>query len=327
MGKIVSALPANRFAKYGLTYPEDWDMVFGKDRISTAELLELSRDAEVLVIGSPMAVPRDFMDQCPNLKFIQVEGVGFDKVDLVAAKEKGIIVSNNKGINKEAVAEHTVGLMLAGLRRTALDDRLYRTKGGAAASADHFAKGEWELYGKTVGMVGLGDIGKEAVKRLANWGCNFLYYDIMKQSPEVEAALNIKYVQLDELLAESDVVSIHVPVTDQTREMVNKDFLSKMKKNALLINTSRGDLVNNEDLAWALENDEIYGAALDVITPEPAPIDHVLLTMSDKAMDKIVFTPHAGGTTNEVFERMLVWSMDNVKRFLDGEEPLNIVNK
>ncbi|MCQ2512857.1 MAG: hypothetical protein MJ092_05670, partial [Lachnospiraceae bacterium] len=86
---IVSALPANRFANYGLTYPSDWDIVFGKDRISTEELLELSKDAEVMVIGSPMAVSREFMDQCPNLKFIQVEGVGFDKIDLVAAKEKG----------------------------------------------------------------------------------------------------------------------------------------------------------------------------------------------------------------------------------------------
>ncbi len=327
MRKIVSALPANRFAKYGLTYPSNWDIVFGKERISTDELLELSKDAEVMIIGSPMAVPRTFMDQCPNLKFIQVEGVGFDKIDLEAAKEKGIIVCNNKGINKEAVAEHTVGLMLAGLRRTALDDRIYRRKGGAAASADHFAKGEWELYGKTVGMVGLGDIGKETVKRLANWGCDFLYYDILKQPQEVEEALNIKYAGLDELLASSDIVSLHVPVTSATAGMVNKDFLCKMKKNALLINTARGDLIDNEALAWALENDVIYGAALDVITPEPAPLDHVLLNMSDKAMDKIVFTPHAGGTTNEVFERMLVWSMDNVKKYLNGEEPLYIVNK
>lgn len=327
MTKIVSALPEDRFKKYGLSYPQEWDITFGKDRISTEGLLELARDAEVLVVGSPMAVSGEFMNQCPNLKFIQVEGVGFDKIDLAAAKEKGIVVCNNKGINKEAVAEHTVGLMLAGLRRTALDDRIYRRKGGAIAGKDHFAKGEWELYGKTVGFVGLGDIGKEAAKRLANWGCTLLYYDIRRQPEETEKELNIKYAELDEILAEADIVSIHVPVTKETAGMVNKDFLGKMKKTALLINTARGDLIDNEALVWALENDIIYGAALDVITPEPASLDHILLNMSDNAMDKLTITPHVGGTTNEVLYKMLTWSIANVERYLKGEEPLNILNK
>ncbi|MBR3361509.1 MAG: hypothetical protein IKG39_09230, partial [Lachnospiraceae bacterium] len=251
--------------------------------------------------------------------------VGFEQVDVEAAKERGVWVCNNKGANAISVAEHAIGLMLAGLRRTSLTDRQLRTIGYTASKRAHLAVGEHDLAGSLVGLVGFGDIGKQTAKRLKNWGCKVVYNDILDMSPEIEEEYGATSMEFDELIKACDIISMHVPVTPLTTGMLGKEQFAAMKKSALVINTSRGPVIDQDALIWALENDEIYGAALDVVTPEPLPDDAPILNMSEKAMDKIIITPHVAGVTNEDFERMTKMSFQAVERVLSGKEPINQV--
>ena len=192
---------------------------------------------------------------------------------------------------------------------------------------DFLAQGENEIAGKKVGFVGFGAIGKEAARRLQNFDVEIIYYDAFRPSEEVEKQYNATYMELDDLCKEADIISIHVPVLPSTINMFNKERFEMMKKTALLVNTARGEIVDNEALAYALENDEIYGAALDVVNPEPMPEDHIFFQLSDKAAEKLIITTHIGGVTNEAFERMLKNGIANMKRMTEGQEPLNVVNR
>ena len=324
MARIIITTPRISYEKYGYIIPEEWDAVFVNANISDEDLIEAAKDAICLVVGSGQVVSRKVIESCPNLKLIQTEGVGFDKVDVEAAKERGIWVCNNKGANKISVAEHAIGLMLAGLRRTSLTDRQLRTIGYRASKIEHLKAGEHSLAGKTVGLVGFGDIGRQTAKRLQCWECNVVYNDISDMS-EIEKEYNVTYKGFDELIETCDIISMHVPVTPLTKHMMGKEQFAAMKNTALFINTSRGDVVDQDALIWALENDEIYGAAVDVVTPEPLPDDAPILNMSQKAMDKITITPHVAGVTDEDFNRMTGMTMQAITRLLNREEPINLV--
>lgn len=186
--------------------------------------------------------------------------------------------------------------------------------------------GSHELTDKLIGFVGMGDIAKEAAKRLDGWGCRFAYYDVFRLKENVEKEYHVEYMEFDDLVKACDVISMHVPVVPETIGMLGKEQFAAMKKSALVINTARGEVIDQDALVWALENDEIYGAALDVLTPEPIPQDAPIMNMSKKAMDKLTLTPHIGGTSNEAFTTMLIKSLENITRMMDGEEPLHIVN-
>lgn len=325
MARVVIATSKSAYEKYGLSIPDAWDAVFVSYQYTDEEMIAAAKDAEILVVGSGHVVSRNVIESCPSLKLIQTEGVGFEKVDVEAAKEKGIWVCNNKGANAVSVAEHAIGLMLAGLRRTSLTDRQLRSIGYTASKRVHLAVGEHDLAGSTVGLVGFGDIGKQTAKRLKNWGCKVVYNDILDMSPEIEEEYGATYMDFDELIKTCDIISMHVPVTPETTGMLGKEQFTAMKKTALVVNTSRGPVVDQDALIWALENDEIYGAALDVVTPEPLPADAPLLNMSEKAMDKLIITPHVAGVTDEDFERMTQMSYQAVERVLSGKEPINQV--
>ncbi|MBR5931576.1 MAG: 2-hydroxyacid dehydrogenase [Lachnospiraceae bacterium] len=325
MARIVIATPKENFERYGFHIPEDWDVAFVTPQTLEEELLTRQSDVEILLVGSGQVVSRKVIESCPSLKQIQTEGVGFEQVDVEAAKERGIAVCNNKGANAISVAEHAVGLMLAGLRRTSLTDRQLRTIGYQTTKFAHMKVGEHTLAGKTVGLIGLGDIGKEVAKRLRCWDCNVVYNDILDMSPEIIAEYHVTYKDFDELIRTCDIISMHVPVTPLTTHMIGKEQFLAMKKTALLINTSRGPVIDQDALIRALENDEIYGAALDVVTPEPLPEDAPILHMSEKAMDKIILTPHVAGMTDEDFQRMNFMSIKAIQRALAGEEPINKV--
>ena len=326
MARVVIATSRSHFEQYGYSIPDEWDAVFVRNSYTEDEMIEAAKDAECLLIGSGHVISRKVIESCPNLKLIQTEGVGYDKVDVEAAKEHGVAVCNNKGANAVSVAEHAIGLMLAGLRRTSLTDRELRTIGYVASKRAHLALGEHNLAGKTVGLIGLGDIGKQTAKRLKGWDCKVVYNDILDMSPEIEEEYGVSYMDFDELIRTCDIISMHVPVTPQTTKMLGKEQFAAMKKSVLVINTSRGDVIDQEALIWALENDEIYGAAVDVVTPEPLPADAPILNMSPKAMDKITITPHVAGVTDEDFERMVQMGFEAVQRLMRGEEPINKVN-
>jgi len=281
---------------------------------SEDELVERIKDAEVVVnIRAYCKFPERVLRKTESLKLISILGAGTDNVDLEAASNLGIAVTNTPGAATEAVAEHALTLMLAVARRIPQIDRSVK-------------EGKWirgfvtQLYGKTLGVVGTGAIGSHLAKLGKGIGMKVIAWTF-HPSPEKEKALGIKYVPLDYLLKESDVVSIHLRLTEDTRGLIGKREFSLMKKTAILINTARAGIVDKEALIEALKNGRIAGAGLDVFHEEPIdPSDPIL------KLDNVVLTPHSAGQTREALEKGLSMVVENVRNYLLGK-PTNLVNK
>ncbi|MDV3277688.1 MAG: hydroxyacid dehydrogenase [Nitrososphaerales archaeon] len=255
--------------------------------IAKDELLKIVGGYEALVVRSRTKVDRDILDRAAALKLVARPGTGLDNVDVDYAKSKGVEVVNSPESLVEAVAEHVVLLMLALSRKLVQADQT--TKAGRWEKNSLIGV---ELKGKTLGIVGLGRIGKRigAIARVL--GMSILIYDVIPISPEVINELRCRVVDLAELFASSDYVTLHVPLTEQTKRMVDSARLSSMKRSAFLINTSRGGVVDEHSLSVALRNSVIAGAALDVFEKEP-PSGELLSTPN------LIITPHIGGQTAE----------------------------
>lgn len=329
MPKVLSTVTPQRFERFGVNFPADWDVVYIDFPYTDEEMIEKAKGCDYLLANATHPVSAAVIKANPQLKLIHSEGVAFDKIDTKAAREQGINVCNCRGANADGVAEHTIALMLAGLRRIALSDELIKTQKDNynGIKLDYLAAGIHELGGKHIGFVGMGAIAKAAVKRLQNWNVKISYFDVFRPSEEVEKELGIEYLPFEELAKVADIISFHVPVTPDTKHMLNADVLKTMKPNALIVNTARGEVIDQVALAEALEDGTIYGAALDVLDPDIPTADHVLNNMSEAAMKKITFTPHIGGMTDEAFITMLTTVVSNFQRVENGEEPVNIVNK
>lgn len=277
-------------------------------------LLNECRDTEILVVDAMGMVDREIIDSMPNLRLIQSEGVGYQGVDVDYAAQKGIAVCNNKGINDTAVAEDALLLMLGCLKaiitghQCVYDGRQIEVKKASFGVVR-------ELGECTVGLVGFGDIARKTAELCNAFGAKVIYTNRTRYK-ELEAQYNVSYVSLDTLLAQSDFVSLHLAVTDETREIADADFFAKMKSSAYLINTSRGDLVNNEALLNALLNGELAGAGLDVISPEPVERDNILL--DERIADKLVITPHIAGITHLTVKKLYLNILDNINRYINA---------
>ena len=252
-----------------------------------------------------------------DLRLLSRYGVGTDEIDKVAAAECGVAVCNAAGSLSTAVAECAMGLILSLLRNIIPSDSEVR-------------KGDWsrffesktgtQLEGKTVGIIGFGDISKALAKMLSGFDCRVIAYDINWDTKAAEE-LGVEYASIEQIKEESDIISLHVPSTPQTDGMINKDFLAKMKKSAILINTARGRLVVAEDLADALNNGIIAGAGMDVFSPEPPLPDNPLL----KAKNTVLM-PHSGACTIESHEKAGMMAAKNVSDFFSGREVKTILN-
>jgi D-3-phosphoglycerate dehydrogenase len=277
-----------------------------------AQLVEIIAGFDGYIAGLDV-IDRNVIDKAERLRVIARYGVGVDTVDLLAAKEKGIIVTNTPGANSTSVAELAISMMLALARNLIPATQATR-------------KGEWPrfngitLAGKTVGLVGFGSIGKIVARYLVAFECDVLVYDpyIKITDPDHK---RIQVVSLDELLAKSDFISLHCPSTPQTKGMVNTDFLSKVKPGAFLINTARGELVDEQAVINALQSGKLKGAAFDVFTQQPPdPANPLLL------MPQVVVTPHMGAHTDGATSSMGWGALHNCLGVLRGEEPINPVN-
>jgi len=262
----------------------------------------------------------------PKLKMIHSEGVGFNAIDLEAARSAGVYVCNNRGVNAAQVAEHAVLLILSVLRRFAEGEMMVYANRQNEAKGMFISQGLGDLIGKRVGLIGFGAIGKELAKRLAPFGCEVVYYDPFPAGAELEAEYGVKLVDMEELYRESDIITLHVHVTPETEGMINADTLAKMKKNAILINVARGAVVKSGDLAEAICNGVIYGAGLDVLDPEPFDPNDPILNLPEDKRWRLAVSPHIAGTTVSVFAASYVSFWANVKRLAAGEKPVNIVN-
>ena len=325
MIKVVTTVPYSRFQQFGILFPEDWDVAYLEDP-APETLLENTKDADFLFVRSLHSVTEEIINAAKKLRLIHTEGVAYNTVDIEAAAKKGIPVCNNQGVNNKAVAEHTIGLMLASLRRIAWADSEIKRGNYAACQKKHRSASSRELGSLHIGLVGLGAIGREVARRLIPFGCKVSYHDIVRSGDSVEEELNVEYTDLNSLLTTCDVISLHVPVTPSTARIISSDQLNVMKPGALLINASRGELVDQEALAAALEEGRVC-AALDTVTPEPLNSDSPLITLSPEASSRLVITPHIAGTTDEAFTGMLSRALENMRRVLRNEPLQNVVNE
>ncbi len=288
--------------------------------LTPEELLERSKGVDAVLSLLTDKMTGDVMDAIgPQLKVISNYAVGFDNIDIKEATKRGIIVTNTLSdeIN-EAVAEHTWALILSLARRIVEADEA--TRRGAYKGWEPAIFLGTSLIGKTLGIIGLGRIGSMVVRRAAGYNMKILYTK-RSRDETAEKELGVRFVELDELLAASDFVTLHVPLTDETRHMMNKDTLGKMKKGAYLINTSRGPVVYEQDLVDVLRDGHLGGAALDVFENEPN-INPELV-----GRENTVLTPHIASATHEAREEYGRLAVESVLAVLQDTKPENIVNK
>lgn len=302
------------------------DVVVAPRGASDADVLEIASDADFIMADAISAVSGDLMRAMPNLKLVHSEGVAFNRIDCETAAELGVAVCNNAGVNADAVAEQTVLLMLSVLRDVVAGDAAVRAGRQIQKKERMMVKGFRELGDCTVGFVGFGAIARATARRLGTWGCKMLYNKRSPLGPDEEKSLNSSFAELDDLLAQSDIVSLHVPVTPETCAMADASFFAKMKEGSILINTARGEIVDQPALKEALLNGHLAGAGLDTLSPEPVKTDNPLLNLPAEFENRIVFSPHIGGVSEGMFYRAHRTVWENIERVVSGEAPVNRVN-
>ena len=278
----------------------------------TPEFYQAAADAEYF-LGLARQMGGEFFRSAPRLRLVQLLSAGYDRVDVEAARKAQVPVANNGGANAIAVAEHAIMLMLAVLKRLV---RLHNdVVAGRWRATDPDARIH-ELAGKTLGIVGLGNIGKKVARRAAAFDMDVRYYDIKRLTEDQEDALGVRFVLFTELLRSSDIVSLHVPLDDTTRTMLGAPELSVMKPTAILINTCRGPVVDEDALHRALAGGRLAGAGLDVMMEEPPAPDHPLF-----ALPNVTLTPHSAGPTWENWTARFRNGFDNIQRVAAGGRP------
>lgn len=290
-----------------------------------AERLVLCPDAAIFLADAVSTVSGDLIRRMPELKLIHSEGVAFNGIDTNAARKRGVFVCNNQGCNAGAVAEQAIWLMLSLLRKGIPGDQAVREGRQIQRKERAMVEGIKELGECRIGLVGFGHIAQETAKRLSAFGSAVCYFSPHRK-PALEAALHAAYLPLGELLACCDIISLHAAVTPETNGMVNEAFLSAMKEGAYLVNTARGELVDNFAVRAALLSGRLAGAGFDTLAPEPVPADHPLVALPAPAREHVVFSPHLGGITTNSFRRAHRHMWENVVRVMNGERPDCIVN-
>lgn len=280
------------------------------------EYKDALKDSSYLVGFVDSLVDDELFETGPNLKLIQLLSAGYDRADIEAARKAGVPIANNGGANSVAVSEHAVLLMLAVSRQ------LVRQHTSVAA-------GNWrgnetprvhELRNKTLGIVGLGTIGKKTARLAAAFGMNIIYYDIARLAEHEEDAIGVRFRLLKELLRESDLISLHTPLNDTTRHLIDAEELSLMKESAILVNTARGPVINEAALYDALTKGKILAAGLDVFDQEPPQPDNPLFKL-----DNVILSAHLAGPTFESNIARVRNAFDNVQRVARGEKPLWVI--
>lgn len=293
--------------------PEGFRLIM-MDTDDRTDLLEKAKQADYFLVSGRQKIDEELLSQAPALRMIQRTGVGTDMIDRQAVKERGLPVYINRGVNAHSVAEHTVLLMLASLRHLT---RIVRDVRGGKWEKQKNGVRTHELKGKTLGLIGLGAIGREVTAIVSAFGANVIYYDVFRADRDTEAELGLVFHELDDVLKEADIVSLHCPLTDENKGMISTAQLGIMKDDAVLVNTARGGLIDQAALASALEEGIIGGAALDVYEKEPVDPASPLLTM-----DNVITTPHIGGVTYESFYAMMHKAMENIRLFDEGQQEL-----
>lgn len=303
------------------TVPESGKQLFQEQLSGATEVVYAATPEEAAKVSGATYIvlrggkmPADVIERLPDtVKLIHRWGVGYDSVDVGAAAKRGIRVAICAGGNAEPVAELTMLLMLACLRK--LPALIERAKQGTKDKEDIISR-TYLLQNKTLGLVGFGNIGSRVCRAAQAFGAKVVYYDAFRMSPAREQECDVAYAELDDLLAQADIVSIHVPLLESTKHMFNAETFAKMKNNALLINTARGPIVDLDALQAALHSGKLLAAGLDTVEGEPLPGSHPIFTDP-----KIIVTPHAGGNTCDNTPNMVAIIVKNILTMEGGSLP------
>ncbi len=289
------------------------------DRTSESEIFKRISNADI-VFTNKTPISRETLEECPNIKFIGVLATGYDVVDVKAATEKNIIVCNIPSYGTDSVGQYAIALLLEICHHISHHDKAVHN--GRWAESVDFCFWDYpliELAGKNIGILGFGRIGKVTAKIASALGMNVLPYDV-NETPGLNDS-GWEFVGFSKLLEDSDVISLHCPLTDDTRKIINKETISKMKDGVILINNSRGGLIEEKDLADALNSGKVYAAAVDVVSTEPILPENPLLGAKN-----CIITPHISWAARESRQRLMDIAVNNLKAFQNGK-PINVINK
>lgn len=302
------------------------ELIFCDREASEEEWLAAGGDAEVLFVTPVTWVRESLIARMPNLKMIHSEGVGFDRIDLEAARRRGIYVCNNAGCNAGPVAEQAVMLMTMLLHRILWGHRMVLSGHQGEAVQDYEANVPLDLTAAKVGLVGFGAIGQATAERLKPNGTEVYYYARHRRDEETEKRLGVTYLPLEELTARCDIVSLHLPATAESTHLVDRDFLARMKPGAFLVNTARGAIIDDAALCEAIRSGHLAGVGLDAYSPEPVPADHPLVKLALECPDKLILCPHQAGITLSSFCNVYRMLFEDLGRVMEGKRPENVVN-
>ena len=294
--------------------PEEVEVVWADPSGDPDHALAVVAGADFILALAGAVSPAVLEAACGHVRLVQLLSAGYDEMDVALARRYGIPVATNGGANAPSVAEHIILLILASYRQ--LTSVAARVRRGAWEAPFSTPRMSYEIGGKTVGLVGMGNIGRALARRLRGFEASLVYHDVRRLSEDEEAELGVAYRSLPELLAAADVVSLHVPLTAATRHLVGEPELALMKPGALLVNTARGEIIDEAALARALGERRILGAALDVLAQEPPPPGHPLLDL-----DNCLITSHCAGPTFDSWPRRFRNGFANITRVLEGREP------
>ena len=293
-------------------------VVYDRTPDTKEAVVERLQDADILV-GNKNNITAEIMDACPKLKYIAVQATGYNVIDVAAAKERGIPVSNVPTYGTMAVAQHTMALLLEITNLVGHhNDRVHAGRWAEGPDWCFWDSPLMELDGKTLGVIGFGKIGQQTAKMAKAFGMNIL---ATGSRPTEEGRAIADYVEMDELLAKSDVISLHCPLFPNTKGIICKENIDKMKDGVIILNSSRGPLVVEQDLADALRSGKVKAAAVDVVSAEPMTNDNPLLTAPN-----CIITPHIAWAPREARQRIMDTTAKNIEAFLKGS-PINVVNK
>ena len=324
--KVICLRPKHDFDRAGVKIPASFNVQF-HPKADEERLAEVCADADVILTSSTTPpITAKIISRARSLKLIQLTGSGYNTVDLAAADKAGVPVARIPGQNSKSVAQFAYVVMSI-LDRGILEADAEIKKGNYEEVREKLRKeGSYELEGKVLGIVGVGPLGKEMARIGSFFGADLCYFDIVRLSSEQEEELKLTFVDFETLLKRSDILTLHIPLTQETRNVIGSRELALMKPTALLINTSRGGIVDEEALLDALRSGRLRGAALDVFEMEPIPRDHPFLSLDSDLRKRLILTPHIGGATRQAHSRMYQESIENILRVLRGEQPKYVVN-
>lgn len=326
MPKVICLVPKERFDTTGVELPIDWHFDFLESQTED-DIINACMGADFLMVSSGTSIITSrIIENIPTIRMIQVDGAGFDKVDVNAAKVNNIPVANNAGANALTVAEFTICSIIALQRRINFADSEIKKGRYKEVHKKFLTEGLKELGGSKLGLIGLGAISVHVAKIANLLGAQVSYFDVLRRSEEEEQELNVTFRSFEEIITNSDIVSIHVPLNEGTKNLIGQKEISMMSKNALIINTSRGGIIDEKALAEALEKGLIGGAAIDTFLPEPPGPDHPLINLSEIGKERLLLTPHIAGITQGAFRRMLQNSLENLDNASRGKKISNVVN-